>query len=555
MLERIPRPTPALGIALLEVFVALGGTATAGVVVTHAELADNATKPQGAAASRAHAVMARQPAGARPPVVHAERSGLRLGTEALTGRVVLVASKPELRWRVIQVTPWAYAAGRTLVADWDTTRLADGRYRLELNDHGRLSTQGLFIRNRTPLSLTASPLANASAGLDTRSTDGRAVVAVFRKRSYRPGETAVIDLSGRYRLLRLQILHVGPEHQATVGNETIEGVPVGKAVRVVGAPRSVRIVIGNWESGLYTARLMSGGKVGFAPFVVRPRRLGEHRVAVVQPTNTWQAYNYRDANGDSIPDTWYYTSSCHTVDESRPFLSRGVPPHFRQYDLGFLHWLSRTGKRVDMLAQEDLERISGDRLARLYRLIVFPGHHEYVTEAEYNAVQRFRDLGGNLAFLSANNFFYRVDRYGNTITRIGRWRDLGRPEAALVGVEYFYWNVGRYRSRPYTIVGARRASWLFAGTGLEDGDSFGYFGIEVDGRTTDSPPQTQLLARMGNAFGTGRPAEMTYYETRAGAHVFAAGGFTLGGLQSRRPEISQFLENMWDRLTLERSGL
>ena len=496
-----------------------------------------------------------QPTASRSPVVHAERAGLRLGTEALMGRVALVASKPGLRWRIISVTTWAHARGLTLIPDWDTTRLADGQYWLELDDHGRLSTQGLFIRNYTALSLAASPLANASAGLDTRSTDARSVVAVFRERSYRPGETAVIDLQGRYRALLVEILHVGPEQKPTVGNETIQGVPVGKPIRVLGAPRSVRVVVGNWESGLYAARLTSGGKVGFAPFVVRPRRLGEHRVAVVQPTNTWQAYNYRDANGDGVPDTWYYTSNCHTVDESRPFLDRGVPPHFRQYDLGFLHWLARSGKQVDMLSQDDLEHISGNRLAHLYRLIVFPGHHEYVTVAEYDAVQRYRDLGGNLAFLSANNFFYRVDRHGNTITRIGRWRDLGRPEAALVGVEYFYWNVGRYHSRPYTIVGAGRTPWLFAGTGLKNGDSFGYFGIEVDGRTAASPPQTQLLARMPNAFGTGRPAEMTYYETRAGAHVFAAGGFTLGGLQSRRPEIAKFLGNMWDRLTVERAGL
>jgi hypothetical protein len=47
MLKRIPRPTPALGVALVALFVALGGTATAGVIVTHAKLADNATKLQG----------------------------------------------------------------------------------------------------------------------------------------------------------------------------------------------------------------------------------------------------------------------------------------------------------------------------------------------------------------------------------------------------------------------------------------------------------------------------------------------------------------------------
>jgi hypothetical protein len=49
---------------------------------------------------------------------------------------------------------------------------------------------------------------------------------------------------------------------------------------------------------------------------------------------------------------------------------------------------------------------------------------------------------------------------------------------------------------------------------------------------------------------------MTYYETAMGAHVFASGGFTLGGLQSRRPEIAQFLDDLWGELApLERSGL
>jgi hypothetical protein len=233
---------------------------------------------------------------------------------------------------------------------------------------------------------------------------------------------------------------------------------------------------------------------------------------------------------------------------SRPYLDRGVPPHFRQYDLGFLRWLATHGKRVDMLAQEDLEAISGDRLKRLYELIVFPGHHEYVTEAEYDAVQRYRDLGGNLAFLSANNFYYRVDRRGDRLVRIGRWRDLGRPEAALVGVQYFNWNFGRYPSRQYTVVGARRASWLLAGTALRDGDRLGWFGIEADGRAPSSPRGVTVVATMRNAFGTGRAAEMAYYETARGARVFAAGAFTLSGAQARRATISRVLENVWDRL-------
>ena len=81
--------------------------------------------------------------------------------------------------------------------------------------------------------------------------------------------------------------------------------------------------------------------------------------------------------------------------------------------------------------------------ARSCDLIVFPGHHEYVTGGEYQAVTAFRDGGGNLAFLSANNFFWRIELKGDVMTRTKQWRDLRRPEAALIGVQYLANDRGR----------------------------------------------------------------------------------------------------------------
>ena len=240
-----------------------------------------------------------------------------------------------------------------------------------------------------------------------------------------------------------------------------------------------------------------------------------------------------------------------TVDLRRPYLNRGVPPQFRRYDLGFLRWLAHTGRHADMLAQEDIEGVSGDRLARLYRLIIYPGHHEYVTEREYDAVQRYRDLGGDLAFLSANNFYWRVDRKGDSITRIALWRDLGRPEAALVGVQYFTWNQDKFASRPYVVRGANVAPWLFDGTGLENGDSFATFGIEADRQARASPKSLRILATIPHIFSARRSAEMTYYETHSGARVFAAGAFTLAGTQARCAVVARFLANLWDELARE----
>ena len=84
------------------------------------------------------------------------------------------------------------------------------------------------------------------------------------------------------------------------------------------------------------------------------------------PTRTWQAYNFRDDDRDGHGDTWYATAGHNTARLYRPFLNRGVPPHFRAYDLYFLHWLSRTGKRVDYLSQAELDGISPSALRSAY---------------------------------------------------------------------------------------------------------------------------------------------------------------------------------------------
>ena len=80
----------------------------------------------------------------------------------------------------------------------------------------------------------------------------------------------------------------------------------GMAERNAHLPEDQRIDvrIGDWRSGLYYAELTSpDGRIGYAPFVVRPTTLGATaRVAVVLPTNTWGAYNLRDTDGDGFPD-------------------------------------------------------------------------------------------------------------------------------------------------------------------------------------------------------------------------------------------------------------
>lgn len=374
------------------------------------------------------------------------------------------------------------------------------------------------------------------------------VEAAFQAESYAPGTTASLAFFNRAAGVGVQVLRVGAEKERTRNNE-MRGVPVTRRITIGTTTRGrvARIAIGNWPSGLYFARLdASDGRVGFAPFVVRPRRFGEHRVAVVMPTFTWQAYNIRDDDGDGRSDSWYGDWHCSHARLYRPYLSRGVPYHFRTYDLPFLHWLTKHDKRADFLADSDLDDAGiADDLARAYDVIVFPGHHEYVTTKEYDAVEGYRDRGGSLMFLSANNFFWRVSRTDGVLVRTRLWRDLGRPEASLIGMQY----VGNQRKfGRYVVMDATAEPWLFSGTGYRKGSLFGYGGIEIDAIGPSSPRNVKLVARIPNVFGPGRHADMTIYRTRSRGMVFAAGSFTMAG-SSDCPDISRMLENLWAALT------
>jgi N,N-dimethylformamidase beta subunit-like, C-terminal len=367
---------------------------------------------------------------------------------------------------------------------------------------------------------------------------------------YMPGQTAVATVATDARQLEVDVLSFRNGRGAVDPRTGASPIAPPVALAWRGhrkAPGRVRIHIGDWPSGLYFVRITSKDRrVGYAPFVVRPPVLGTSRIAVVLPTNTWQAYNFADADGDGWGDSWYVNGAFRRVDIGRPYNDSGIPLRFRDFDSPIIAWLSARGN-VDFLTDLDLEHVaSGDLLAHVYDLIVFPGHEEYTTAHEYNVVRRFRNLGGNLMFLSANNFFWKVVFQGQVMRRVGEWRNLGRPEASIVGVQYVASNYGVHQGA--YIANTASAPWVFAGTGLANGQSFGRYGYEIDIRSPATPPGTILLASIPDLMGPGRTAEMTYYETAAGAKVFAAGALNFGASVGD-PVVARILDNLWARLS------
>ena len=245
---------------------------------------------------------------------------------------------------------------------------------------GRPARPRLLLVQRARLSLLpAVLLALVVVGCDSQAPehvlDGRAPADAgrhtfraggLRPRELRAGQPSCAAVLQQRSHLASADPPIGPEVGRTTDHLTMNGVGVTRPRTVGGVRRGRRVAIriGPWPSGLYFARLEAAdGRIGFAPFVVRPSRLGKHHVAVVMPTLTWQAYNLRDGNRDGVGDSWYAcpgkrVKDCptrNTVRLGRPFLNRGVPSRFRVYDLPFLQWLSRTGR------ERRLPRTAGHR--------------------------------------------------------------------------------------------------------------------------------------------------------------------------------------------------
>jgi hypothetical protein len=384
-------------------------------------------------------------------------------------------------------------------------------------------------------------------GLFVRAPASEPVTAAFGARSYAAGDVASLRVSARAPTrATVRLFHAGPGRPLRRLRTFAAVVRPARRLHLGPSVRHVNVRIGAWRSGLYFALVQTPRGMAAAPFVLHPSKRRVKRVAVVLPTNTLAAYNLRDTDRNGYGNSWYADPGVQTVDLRRPFLNGPLP----QWPGRFVHWFAHSGYTADFYSDEDLDAVAtGGRLASRYRLIVFAGHEEYVTQHVFTIVKQYRDLGGNLAFLSANNFYRRVTISRSRMTCIGQFRDLGEPEAALVGVQYVDWWRRRYPSRPFVVRSVAAAPWLFRGTGLRPADHFGRgYGIEIDARARSSPPGTRVIAELPSIFGPGKTAQMTYYRTRAGAKVFAAGAMYFDGPQS--PATARMLRNLW--VTLRR---
>jgi hypothetical protein len=298
----------------------------------------------------------------------------------------------------------------------------------------------------------------------------------------------------------------------------------------------------DWSSGAYVAALVEGDGDGSdseaasprvpdarharALFVVRSASPGSDTPILYKlPLLTYHAYNrvceqsYDPVTGHggwslyTIPQPHALrTAVPATVSVRRPGGGTGgtpwdwwsADPFDRTLRQTFLHWdalavawLERHGYRVDYCVDLDLHGEAAAALLTPYRLLLSFGHDEYWTPQMRTSIERFVGAGGNAAFFSGNTCWWKaVFDEPFAFRRAHHWSDTpdpDRPENALTGVSFR--NGGERPptggALPVGFQVQHADHWLYAGTGLRDGDAFGegadehLVGYECDGAHFD----------------------------------------------------------------------
>jgi hypothetical protein len=379
-----------------------------------------------------------------------------------------------------------------------------------------------------------------------------------------------------------------------------------------------------WPSGLYVARVTAGspaagtggvlaamapGAAALAqqvsydiPFVVRSPWPGESAsILVGLPDTTYEAYNYwggrclyvGTAGGGIVwvvPYGLLAAPRALRVSFRRGFQSldprAGTDHKLQVWEVPFLAWLERHGIAVDVCAMSDLHR--SPSLLAGYRLFVSVGHDEYWSQEMRTSVEDFIASGGNAAFLSGNTCYWQVRFEDDAETMICykdaaldpiaqtdharttvQWADqlLSHSERTLTGVrdanlfdpETITFPGQPNSNRVYTVTSAHH--WVFAGTGLANGDEFGLYarpdgqtrtalGHETDVRGDETPTSFLTLAEMRDGTDT-LLATMVVSEGGSGAGtVFSAAtvDWVLGLSDEANPAMSQMTINILERL-------
>ncbi len=211
--------------------------------------------------------------------------------------------------------------------------------------------------------------------------------------------------------------------------------------------------------------------------------------------------------------------------------------NWRYDEYPLIRFLERHDLDVSYVTDWDVSSTPG--ILAGHRVVMTSGHDEYWTHEHRDALEAARDAGQSLAFMGANTGYWQV-RYANggrsligykssadpiadPALKTTLFRDVGRPECELLGVQYNNtgWSLGT--SADLSVVDGSLADPWLAGAGFTAGASVPEtMGYEWDQVTAGcaTPPLTRLFHWQASGWPS---ADAVRYTAPSGAKVFAAG--------------------------------
>ncbi len=337
-----------------------------------------------------------------------------------------------------------------------------------------------------------------------------------------------------------------------------------------------------WTTGAYLVKLTAAnGLENYIPFIIRSAR--KSAFVFLHAANTDEAYNYW--GGTSLYDDYTKTLTAHRafkVSFDRPFEQVYGSGQLLIWEYPMIRWLEKNGYDIGYFSDVDVQ--TDPSLLQGHQGILIVGHSEYWSHEMRDHLEEAVSQGVNLAVFAANSIFNQI-RYepsadknatpnriivcyknaaldplagkdNSHVTVEFREPPLHRPEQSLLGGmedvnSYCHWGCG------FDWVVADASNWVFAGTGLSNGDKIpGLVGYEYDqvypGYPT--PPVDQIISASPVIDVNGKRviSNATVYTAKSGARVVNIATIDWsGGLdgynkfwQSQRPLVNKYAQEI-----------
>jgi hypothetical protein len=355
---------------------------------------------------------------------------------------------------------------------------------------------------------------------------------------------------GARKMSEMGPLHGHPQTTPTAGEKNLHECNWEASVKLQ--------IPDDWTSGVYLGRMTTIPETSSEPywqsyvvFIVRDKRPAD--ILFQCSDNTWQAYNqwpnnfsiYTHPKGNQGPwadvsfDRPYGREAQHQSIVNDP-LTMGSG-EFLPFEFPLAYWLEQHGYDVSYCSNSDM--LTPDRGLQC-KAFLSVGHDEYWDIRQFRSVEKMRDAGVNLLFLSGNSvcwvtpmrasgdgrqnrIIYRGGPYGgenqyakDREKEHGPYPEHGPDEGLLMGAR----NVEPVNGGGDWIC-ERPEHWIFEGTGMKKGDFIpGLVGWEYHGQPATEIPGLEIVGAGTAWVGGTRPQQWaaTIYPGPQNNYVFNA---------------------------------